>query len=77
MELSLGDFEGKGQQRKKELWASCGKLGVEASNVTLWKCAELVDGPKSVWNVDLTSKIVLRHVVSHNIDTVRFYLNLG
>ena len=57
--LSKGDYYNKGDVRKKELIASCSKLGVMPNHVTIVDDERFKDGPENVWDIDgLVDRIV-------------------
>jgi len=68
-----GDYGGVGT-RRSELWHSCKRLGMRQENITMLKFDELRDHPTVEWSVDLLTRIVENHVISHSIDTVIFSL---
>jgi len=68
--LSDGNFEGQGSQRQGELWRSCKKLGMLEANITMLKFDELKDSASVDWSIDLVTRVVENHVISHSIDTV-------
>ena len=68
--LSKGDFYGQGDVRKKELMASCGKLGIPVSNVSIIDDEALKDGPDNDWSISAVADRVLGVVNRVNADTV-------
>lgn len=74
--FSKGDFEGLGEVRKKELQASCSKLGILPNHVTVVDDERFKDGPDTLWDIDsLSEKIlsVVKRVSADNIITFDDY----
>jgi len=57
--LSKGDHEGLGEKRKKELIASCTKLGIYQSRVTVVDDEKFKDGPENDWDVNALGERIL------------------
>ncbi|XP_019850264.1 PREDICTED: N-acetylglucosaminyl-phosphatidylinositol de-N-acetylase-like [Amphimedon queenslandica] len=57
--LSIGDYYGKGEERKEELLTACNVLGISSESVVLINDKDLPDNPNGVWS----SKIIGRHIV--------------
>ncbi|CAG4933045.1 unnamed protein product [Colias eurytheme] len=68
--LSHGNFEGKGQVRKQELWDACKELGVPDHNVCLINDTRLPDNPKVQWPVPVVAKLIEHQVEALDIDTL-------
>ncbi len=68
--LSYGDYRGGGMERKRELYESCRELGVPEENITVLRYTRLRDDPAARWREELVSEVVLRAVVSAQVDTV-------
>ncbi|XP_038214965.1 N-acetylglucosaminyl-phosphatidylinositol de-N-acetylase [Zerene cesonia] len=68
--LSHGNFEGKGQIRKQELWDACKVLGVPDHNVCLINDTRLPDNPKVQWPVPVVAKLIEHQVEALDIDTL-------
>eukprot|EP01119_Soliformovum_irregulare_P015771 TRINITY_DN4493_c0_g1_i1.p1 TRINITY_DN4493_c0_g1~~TRINITY_DN4493_c0_g1_i1.p1 ORF type:complete len:242 (+),score=37.30 TRINITY_DN4493_c0_g1_i1:1-726(+) len=66
--LSMGDFAGLGETRKKELVSACDYLEIEG--VYIIDRPELKDGPRSDWPTDLISQIIRDHVTKLNITKI-------
>ncbi|XP_060590225.1 N-acetylglucosaminyl-phosphatidylinositol de-N-acetylase-like [Ruditapes philippinarum] len=57
--LSKGDYDNQGDVRKKELIASCSRLGVMPNHVTIVDDERFKDGPENEWDIDgLVDRIV-------------------
>ncbi|XP_045454121.1 N-acetylglucosaminyl-phosphatidylinositol de-N-acetylase [Melitaea cinxia] len=68
--LSNGNYEGKGNERKKELWDACLVLGVPDSNICLISDTRLQDNPKAQWAVPVIAKLIQHQVAAMDIDTL-------
>ncbi|XP_046964291.1 N-acetylglucosaminyl-phosphatidylinositol de-N-acetylase [Vanessa cardui] len=68
--LSNGNYEGKGGERKKELWEACHVLGVPDSNICLITDTRLQDSPKAQWAVPVIAKLIQHQVEALDIDTL-------
>ncbi|XP_073948281.1 phosphatidylinositol glycan anchor biosynthesis class L [Choristoneura fumiferana] len=68
--LSNGNYEGKGQERRKELWLACLELGVPEQNICLITDTRLKDGPKVQWPVGVIAKLVQHQLEALDIDTL-------
>ncbi|CAK1541661.1 unnamed protein product [Leptosia nina] len=68
--LSEGNYEGKGQIRKQELWAACKELGVPDQNICLISDTRLPDDPKAQWPVPVIAKLIEHRVEAFDIDTL-------
>ncbi|XP_052768896.1 N-acetylglucosaminyl-phosphatidylinositol de-N-acetylase-like [Mya arenaria] len=68
--LSKGDFYGQGDVRKKELLASCAKLGILQSHVTIVEDERFQDGPENKWSTDAIAERVLSVVKRVRADSV-------
>ncbi|XP_022115195.2 N-acetylglucosaminyl-phosphatidylinositol de-N-acetylase isoform X1 [Pieris rapae] len=68
--LSNGNYEGKGNIRKQELWNACKELGVPACNICLISDTRLPDNPKLQWPVPVIAKLIGHHIEAYNIDTL-------
>ena len=51
--ISNGNYEGLGRVREDELRASCARLGIPASRVTIVDSPQLQDGPRNDWPAEL------------------------
>jgi hypothetical protein len=60
--LSTGNFDGLGETRKKELYASCISLGIPQDHVKIIDQPDLQDGPKNVWSANTISALVSDYV---------------
>lgn len=65
-----GNYEGKGQTRRKELWQACHELGVEEHNICLVNDTRLPDDPKAQWPVAVVAKLLTHHVEMLDVDTL-------
>jgi N-acetylglucosaminylphosphatidylinositol deacetylase len=70
-----GDFEKKGQLRKKELQESCRKLGMPLENVTILNHDKMKDGMKEKWPIEHIASVVANHALALGITTVSIYSN--
>nr|XP_037872419.1 N-acetylglucosaminyl-phosphatidylinositol de-N-acetylase isoform X2 [Bombyx mori] len=68
--LSNGNFEGKGQVRRKELWSACQELGVPVENICLINDTRLQDSPKVQWPVPVIAKLIHHQLESLAVDTL-------
>ncbi|KAI8642798.1 putative deacetylase LmbE-like domain-containing protein [Parasitella parasitica] len=68
--LSIGNADGLGVIRKKELVKSCQTFGIPASHVKSLDLPELSDGMKSQWDINVITQVVKDYVTKHKIDTI-------
>ncbi|XP_028035266.1 N-acetylglucosaminyl-phosphatidylinositol de-N-acetylase [Bombyx mandarina] len=68
--LSNGNFEGKSQVRRKELWSACQELGVPVENICLINDTRLQDSPKVQWPVPVIAKLIHHQLESLAVDTL-------
>jgi len=68
--LSTGNHYGLGKTRKTELAESCRILGLEPSNVILINHTKLPDNNDAVWNKNLVAKLILKHALCWDVDTL-------
>lgn len=68
--LSKGDYEGLGDVRKKELIASCSKLGIYPSRVTIVDDEKFRDGPENNWSVSELAERILGVIKRVNANAV-------
>ncbi|CAH0713708.1 unnamed protein product, partial [Brenthis ino] len=68
--LSNGNYEGKGNERRKELWQACYILGVPDSNICLISDTRLQDNPKEQWPVPVIAKLIQHQLEALDIDTL-------
>ncbi|CAG9559266.1 unnamed protein product [Danaus chrysippus] len=68
--LSNGNYEGKGGERRKELWNACRELGVRDSNICLIMDTRLPDNPKAQWPVPVVAKLIQHKLEALDIDTL-------
>ncbi|KAI9481574.1 MAG: phosphatidylinositol glycan [Benjaminiella poitrasii] len=68
--LSIGNADGLGDIRKKELVKSCQTFGIQTSHVKPMNNPELQDGMQNQWNPSLISEIIKDYVAKHKIDTI-------
>ncbi|KAG8737569.1 N-acetylglucosaminyl-phosphatidylinositol de-N-acetylase [Ceratobasidium sp. 428] len=68
--LSVGNADGLGLVRRKELVRSYGVLGVEKKKVNVLDHPELQDDIKRAWNRSLVAKIVEEYVRGHGIASI-------
>ncbi|OWR51156.1 hypothetical protein KGM_206970 [Danaus plexippus plexippus] len=68
--LSNGNYEGKGGERRKELWNACRELGVPDSNICLIMDTRLPDDPKAQWPVPVVARLIQHKLEALDIDTL-------
>ncbi|XP_018610912.1 N-acetylglucosaminyl-phosphatidylinositol de-N-acetylase isoform X2 [Scleropages formosus] len=68
--LSAGNYYHEGEQRRKELFDSCGVLGIPASQVTIIDNKELPDDPSVVWSTHIVSSLILKQVKESSTNLV-------
>ncbi|XP_032527580.2 N-acetylglucosaminyl-phosphatidylinositol de-N-acetylase [Danaus plexippus] len=68
--LSNGNYEGKGGERRKELWNACRELGVPDSNICLIMDTRLPDNPKAQWPVPVVARLIQHKLEALDIDTL-------
>lgn len=68
--LSEGNFDGKADKRRDELWEACASLGIPKRNITLLRDPRLPDDPKVRWSSNLISEIILHHLEAYNYDSL-------
>ncbi|KAJ3258167.1 hypothetical protein HK103_003985 [Boothiomyces macroporosus] len=73
--LSVGNDQGLGKTREKELIKSCSILGIK--NVLSTDDPELQDGMQIDWKADAVLKHFNKYVSEHNISTVITFDHLG
>ncbi|XP_020232964.1 N-acetylglucosaminyl-phosphatidylinositol de-N-acetylase [Cajanus cajan] len=75
--LSIGDADGKGNIRKKELFQACVALKVPMQQVKIFNHPDLQDGFGKVWNHSLMAKIIEEETTSRCIDMIITFDNYG
>lgn len=65
-----GNYEGKGNERRKELWKACYTLGVPDCNICLISDTRLQDNPKAQWPVPVIAKLIQQQLEALDIDTL-------
>ncbi|XP_030040111.2 N-acetylglucosaminyl-phosphatidylinositol de-N-acetylase [Manduca sexta] len=68
--LSTGNYEGKGNIRRKELWDACHILGVPDENICIISDTRLQDNPKINWPVPVVAKLIHHQIEALDIDTL-------
>lgn len=68
--LSVGNNDGLGTVREKELYKSCKVLGIPEERVKIFNEKGLQDGFNNEWDHELIMDIVRRTVDEFHIDTV-------
>ncbi|XP_034828008.1 N-acetylglucosaminyl-phosphatidylinositol de-N-acetylase [Maniola hyperantus] len=68
--LSNGNYEGKGIERRKELWDACQHLGVPDTNICLMTDSRLPDTPKAQWPAPVIAKLIEHKLEALDIDTL-------
>ncbi|XP_072934381.1 N-acetylglucosaminyl-phosphatidylinositol de-N-acetylase [Epargyreus clarus] len=68
--LSNGNFEGKGNVRRQELWDACHELGVPDRNICLVMDTRLQDNPKAHWPAPVIAKLIHHTLEAYDIDTL-------
>ncbi|RYR64313.1 hypothetical protein Ahy_A03g010447 isoform C [Arachis hypogaea] len=75
--LSIGDADGKGNIRKKELFQACVALKVPMQQVKIVNHPDLQDGFGKVWNHSLLANIIEEQITSHCINMIITFDNYG
>lgn len=68
--LSVGNNDGLGKIREKELYKSCEVLGISKDRVKVYNEQGLQDGPHNSWDSSLVMEIVKNVVAEFQIDNV-------
>ncbi|XP_028157689.1 N-acetylglucosaminyl-phosphatidylinositol de-N-acetylase [Ostrinia nubilalis] len=68
--LSHGNYDGKGNIRRKELWSACLELGVPEQNIDLINDTRLPDNPKAQWPAPVIAKLIQHKLEALDIDTL-------
>jgi N-acetylglucosaminylphosphatidylinositol deacetylase len=68
--MMLGNADGIGDIREKELYRAGSILGIQSNDIYLINHPRLQDGMTAVWSIDLVSEIVLGHVRKLNPEVV-------
>ncbi|GAA5845118.1 hypothetical protein JCM3766R1_004442 [Sporobolomyces carnicolor] len=68
--LSIGDYEGEGRVRRKELRQSCRVLGIDESRCLAIDHPDLPDDPNVEWPYDVVIDLVKRHATETNSDAI-------
>lgn len=66
----IGNYEGKGAVRRKEMWKACHELGVPDENISLITDTRLQDDPKAQWPVPVVAKLIQQKLEMLDIDTL-------
>ncbi|XP_045187071.2 N-acetylglucosaminyl-phosphatidylinositol de-N-acetylase-like [Mercenaria mercenaria] len=75
--LSKGDFYNEGEVRKKELLASCSKLGIMPNHVTIVDDERFKDGPETNWDIDSLGDRIMSVIKRVNAESVITFDSLG
>ncbi|KAL2343702.1 hypothetical protein Fmac_004987 [Flemingia macrophylla] len=75
--LSIGDADGKGNIRKKELFQACVALKVPMQQLKIVNHPDLQDGFGKVWNHSLLAKIIEEEITSCCVDMIITFDNYG
>lgn len=62
----IGNYDGLGAVRQRELMRSCAILGIPRSHVTILDDPQLQDGPVNIWPPEVISAVVRQHLLEHN-----------
>ncbi|XP_026755013.1 N-acetylglucosaminyl-phosphatidylinositol de-N-acetylase [Galleria mellonella] len=68
--LSNGNYEGKGNIRRLELWSACEELGLPDRNICLINDTRLQDDPKAQWPVPVIAKLIQHELEKLDVDTL-------
>ncbi|GAA5922720.1 hypothetical protein JCM1841_001118 [Sporobolomyces salmonicolor] len=68
--LSIGDHEGAGAIRQRELQASCSLLGVGTDRCVALDHPSLPDNPQVEWNAETILEIVKKQVADWDVDAI-------
>jgi N-acetylglucosaminylphosphatidylinositol deacetylase len=63
----LGDHDGQGEVRMRELEKSCAVLGIDIARVVVMEHPDLQDSPTARWNTALLGRLVEEHIIRHRI----------
>ncbi|KAI0216834.1 N-acetylglucosaminyl-phosphatidylinositol de-N-acetylase [Lamellibrachia satsuma] len=66
--MTTGGYYGNGEERKKELIAAAGLLGVSASYVSTLNHSAIQDGPDNIWEPDLLATVIDSYVTNLHIN---------
>ncbi|XP_070573361.1 N-acetylglucosaminyl-phosphatidylinositol de-N-acetylase-like [Ptychodera flava] len=75
--LSSGNYYNLGEERRKELLASCRILGISDQNVAIIDNSHLKDDPNATWDEDIISAIILAKIQKHRINVVVTFDDYG
>lgn len=75
--LSKGDFYNQGDTRKKELLASCNRLGIMPNHVTIVDDDRFKDGPDNVWDKDGVGERIVSVVKRVSATSIITFDNTG
>ncbi|KAJ7946147.1 N-acetylglucosaminyl-phosphatidylinositol de-N-acetylase [Quillaja saponaria] len=75
--LSVGNADGKGDTRKRELYQACAVLKVPIQQVKTLDHPDLQDGFGELWNHSLLAKIIEDEIISHSINLIITFDNYG
>ncbi|KAM3963859.1 phosphatidylinositol glycan anchor biosynthesis class L [Aphomia sociella] len=68
--LSNGNYDGKGNLRRLELWNACEELGVPDKNICIINDTRLQDGPKFQWPIAVIAKLINHELEKLDVDTL-------
>ncbi|KAF9173665.1 hypothetical protein BGX21_007209 [Mortierella sp. AD011] len=66
----VGNHDGLGETRKKELVASCATFGIRESHVTILEREELKDGPNELWDPSLVGDQMNLFAKKHEVEMI-------
>ncbi|XP_043715178.1 N-acetylglucosaminyl-phosphatidylinositol de-N-acetylase-like isoform X2 [Telopea speciosissima] len=75
--MSTGNVDGKGNNRKEELYQACAVLKVPLQHVKILDHPDLQDGFNKIWSHRLLANIVKEEVSSQSIDLIITFDNYG
>ncbi|KAJ1723565.1 hypothetical protein LPJ53_002088 [Coemansia erecta] len=75
--LSKGDFDGKGEARKRELLKASVHFGLTPDSVIIVDDPHLPDDPKKAWNIALVAKTVEAVAAAGDVDAIFTFDHVG
>ena len=66
----IGNYYGKGQVRRKELYTSASLLGIRPKHVQIVDDARLPDDPSTQWSLEALEQHISEAIRRHSIQTV-------
>ncbi|CAD5206139.1 unnamed protein product [Bursaphelenchus okinawaensis] len=68
--VSTGNFHGKGNIRRQEMFDACESMGIPKSDVTVMDLDDMQDGKANKWEVERLANIILQHVKDLKLDVI-------